>query len=237
MIEIIPNWHPIFVHFPIALLTIATLFHVVAAFNSKSANYYQFENVANWNLWLGAAFAVVTAVAGWLAFNSVEHDTPSHEAMLDHRNWALTTTVVFIVLAIWSFRRIQKAVPISWLLTIPLILASGLLVVTGYEGGELVYRHGLGVMSLPDTGAHDHAGHEHGGHDHSTEGMEQEESGTMLHSEAEHEVGEADHEHEHGSDHQHSDSGEPAMDSSTVDTEEPASGDGHDHDHDHDHTH
>jgi uncharacterized membrane protein len=31
MIEIIPNWHPILVHFTIALLAIATLLFVVSA--------------------------------------------------------------------------------------------------------------------------------------------------------------------------------------------------------------
>ncbi|MCI0506461.1 MAG: DUF2231 domain-containing protein [Gammaproteobacteria bacterium] len=166
MIDIIPNWHPFFVHFAIALLLIATSFHIVAALSSKSAVYYQFENVANWNLWVGAVFALITAIAGWFAFNSVEHDTPSHLAMIDHRNWALGTTILFLILAIWSFKRSRKAIAIDWLITAPLIIASALLGITGWKGAELVYRHGLGVMSLPKTGAHDHAGHEHGAEDH-----------------------------------------------------------------------
>ncbi len=50
-------------------------------------------------------------------------------------------------------------------------MAAALLAVTAYKGGELVYRHGLGVLSLPET--HEGApgpphGHHHGGepHDH-----------------------------------------------------------------------
>lgn len=35
MIEIIPNWHPIFVHFTIALLTISTLLYVAGLFLKK----------------------------------------------------------------------------------------------------------------------------------------------------------------------------------------------------------
>ena len=250
MIEIIPNWHPVFVHFTIGLLIVASLFHVVAAFNSKSANYYQFENVANWNLWVGTVFAVITVVAGWFAFNSVDHDTPSHLAMIDHRNWALGTTALFILLAIWSFRRAQKAIAITWLITVPLLVASGLLGATGWKGGELVYRHGLGVMSLPDTGAHDHAGHDHGDAGHSVDqsGQEQSQHG----HEAEHEVGEIDHAHDHGDDmeHIHGDNVQGTMEESkSTDEPKPAnetmpaageqpSADGHDHDHDHgDHTH
>jgi uncharacterized membrane protein len=250
MIEIIPNWHPIFVHFTIGLLVVATLFHVVATIYSRSASYYQFENVANWNLWVGAAFAIVTALAGWFAFNSVDHDTPSHLAMLEHRNWALTTTTVFVVLAIWSFRRAQKAVPISWLITIPLIIASGLLGVTGYEGGELVYRHGLGVMSLPDTGKHDHGAHDHGAADSSGAGQNavgssDQHDGTQAHEhdgerahEAEHEVGEHDHmDGESSSEKSSQDTSAATKDGSAQagDTKTSDS-DGHAHDHgDHEH--
>ena len=204
MIEIIPNWHPFFVHFTIALLMVATLFHIIAALNTKSTNYYQFENVANWNLWLGVFFAVITVVAGWFASNSVDHDTPSHLAMMEHRNWALGTAGLFILLAFWSFRRARKALPITWLITLPLVVASLSLGATGWLGGELVYRHGLGVMSLPDTNEHDHGAHDHGSHDHGTDevkDMLQEDKGV----EGEHEVGEKAHSHdnEHDDKHQH----------------------------------
>ena len=39
-----------------------------------------------------------------------------------------------------------------------LVIGLGLLGVTGWHGGELVYRHGLGVMSLPvaEGEGHDH---------------------------------------------------------------------------------
>jgi uncharacterized membrane protein len=222
------------VHFAIALLLIATLFHIVAVLNSSSATYYQFENVANWNLWIGAVFAVITVIAGWFAYNSVEHDTPSHLAMTDHRNWAIGTTIVFIILAAWSFKRAKKAVAISWLIVLPLIFASGLLGVTGWKGSELVYRHGLGVMALPNTGAHDHAGHDHGADEHSHGDL----GGVPLKDsseEAEQEVGEKAHTHEQDIERQQenkaADSSEPAAKSDAGDS-------GHTHDHDHgDHKH
>jgi len=254
MIEIIPNWHPIFVHFAVALLIIATLFHIIAALNSKSTTYYQFENVANWNLWLGAVFAVITAVAGWFAYNSVDHDAPSHLAMTDHRNWALGTTVLFLVLAIWSFRRAKKSIAISWLVTVPLIAASASLSVTAWKGSELVYRHGLGVMALPNTGAHDHASHDHGSqdhgsqdhgsqdhgaqdhaaHDHSTDHPAPDAQSTMMPEnagkEAEQEVGEKAGLHEQ-------DTGSPQEKAQAADTS-PAAEKDHSHDHDHkNHTH
>ncbi|WP_455208789.1 DUF2231 domain-containing protein [Kaarinaea lacus] len=200
MIEIIPNWHPFFVHFAIALLLIATVFHVVAALNNKSVTFYQFENVANWNLWIGAVFAIITVIAGWFAYNSVEHDTPSHLAMTDHRNWGLGTAALYVVLAIWSLQRARKSIAISWLIVVPLIVASGLLTVTGWKGGELVYRYGLGVMALPNTGVHDHAAHNHG-----TDEPKLGEQGDIIvedtREEAEHEVGEKAHIHEQDGTH------------------------------------
>ena len=98
MIEIIPNWHPLFVHFAIALLCASTLFFALAALNIFSTQREAWIQVGQWNLWLGIAFGVITVLAGVLAYNSVNHDGPSHVAMTDHRNWALVTIVVFIVL-------------------------------------------------------------------------------------------------------------------------------------------
>lgn len=198
MIEIIPNWHPVFVHFSIGLLSIAALFHVVAAINSKSTNYYQFESVANWNLWIGTLLSLVTVGAGWLAYNSVEHDTPSHLAMTDHRNWAMGTTALFIVIAFWSFQRARKTIPIGWSLTIVLLVATGLLTTTGWKGGELVYKHGLGVMSLPSKSEHDHGAHDHGEGDsgHGHDSIDMSEDTKSMEGDASHEVGEVDHGHD-----------------------------------------
>ncbi|WP_455374779.1 DUF2231 domain-containing protein [Kaarinaea lacus] len=232
MIEIIPNWHPVFVHFAIGLLSISALFHLIAAINSKSTNYYQFESVANWNLWIGTILALVTVGAGWLAYNSVDHDTPSHLAMTDHRNWAMVTTGLFIVIAIWSFQRARKSIPIGWALTIPLLIATVLLTATGWKGGELVYRHGLGVMSLPSQSEHDHGAHDHGdgasgaGHGHDSIDMSGE-SGAME-NDASHEVGEVDHGHDHA--HDSIDTADKPVD------KKAATDDGHNHEHG-DHTH
>jgi len=233
MIEIIPNWHPIFVHFAVGLLIISALFHIVASMNSKSTSYYQFESVANWNLWVGAVLAIVTVVAGWLAYNSVDHDTPSHLAMKDHRNWAMATTGLFVILAVWSFLRARKSVPIAWPLSLLVVVAALLLATTGWKGGELVYRHGLGVMSLPDKGEHDHSAHDHGGGDggHSHDSLDASDGdNSEMDKGASHEVGEVDHGHE-SIDGDNS----PAAEGSTSD-KTSSQKDGHNHDHS-DHKH
>ncbi len=149
MVEIVPNWHPIFVHFTVALLNVSVGFFVLASVLRSHRWRDQWLSVAHWNLWLGSGFAIVTVIAGWFAFNSVAHDPPSHAAMTDHRNWAFTTLAVVLLLSLWSMWRYRAGNrPNTPFLVVTLIML-GLLASTGWRGGELVYRYGLGVMSLP----------------------------------------------------------------------------------------
>lgn len=170
MIEIIPNWHPIFVHFTVSTLSLASVFYLVTYILVIKNNqvHHKTRQFADWNLWLGAVFAIITVIAGWLAYNTVAHDTPSHEAMTDHRNWALATTAVFLVIAIWSIYRKRVNQGIKPVFMLLVLIAFFLLGSTAWRGGEAVYRYGLGVMSLPKveegSDGHDHA-HE-GDNDH-----------------------------------------------------------------------
>jgi len=165
MIEIIPNWHPVFVHFTVALLSIAVILFIVVRFVSDEKMRRQWEIVAQWNLWLGAIITVLTVAMGVVAYNSVAHDTPSHAAMTEHRNLALVTTVLFLCLAVWSALRARAGQGINTVILLGLLVAGGLLMSTAWHGGEVVYRYGLGVMSLPKTDNHGHASgkHEHAG--------------------------------------------------------------------------
>jgi len=160
MIEILPNWHPIFVHFTVALLTMSVVFYVLHLVLPRAhRQQYAMVLLAQVNLWIGTSFAVITAIAGWFAYNSVAHDTPSHAAMTEHRNWALVTLAVFFLLTLWSIAsRKRKKAPVFFVII--LLLAGGLLTSTAWHGAESVYRYGLGVMSIPKSSGEGHA-HEH----------------------------------------------------------------------------
>lgn len=162
MVEIIPNWHPILVHFTVALLSLAVVLSVMVAFLAEGKLRQQWRLVAQWNLWLGAGFTLLTVAAGVVAYNTVAHDTPSHEAMTEHRNWALVTAALFIGLALWSWQRARADKAPGGVLLLGLLVGGVLLAATAWHGGELVYRYGLGVKSLPKASAHSHAnGAEH----------------------------------------------------------------------------
>jgi len=163
MIEIIPNWHPLLVHFTIALLSISVLFFVIQKPLYETEIGDNFNIFARYSLFMGVLISILTLVAGWFAFNSVDHDTPSHLAMIDHRFWAIITFTVFAVAAIWLALSSEMRETVSILFIVVMLIGGALLFTTGYKGAELVYKHGLGVQSLPKAEDHDHAsGHDHG---------------------------------------------------------------------------
>lgn len=151
MIEIIPNWHPIFVHFTVAFLTLLAIIQV-ALWLTKNSTLLQ---AYKWMMLMTIPVIAVTLAAGFQAYFSVEHDARSHLAMTDHRNWALTTAATFLSAVGLYFTNISICKRFS----AALILVTALLMsITAYKGGELVYRYGLGVISMPTVSG---AGHDH----------------------------------------------------------------------------
>lgn len=149
MPEIIPNLHPVLVHFPITLIAVSAVFHIAALATRGKACATHCAIMAHTTLWLGALAALPTVFFGWQAFNSVNHDEAGHVAMLAHRAWALATLAVLVALAGWdAWRSKVDAIP-KWWFAGAVIVAWGLVGVTAWHGAELVYRHGLGVLSLP----------------------------------------------------------------------------------------
>ncbi len=169
MPEIIPNFHPIFVHFTVALVSVSTgLFVVLLLFKGVLPENLQRQLgiVARWNLWIGAAITLVTVAAGFEAYNTVAHDGPSHAAMTEHRNWALAAASLILIAAIWSIVRARAGKKAGGMFITLVLITQLLLLTTAWHGGELVYRYGLGVMSLPQSGGegHDHSHGAGGGH-------------------------------------------------------------------------
>lgn len=167
MIEIIPNWHPIFVHFSVALLLVATVILGWSLAIKRAKASDTGVVTGRTMLWLGLVALVATVLAGLQAYYSVGHDAPSHAAMTNHRNWGLASLAAFLLAGAfcWSGRSTSfKARDLLLLLA-----SSTLLIVTAYKGGELVYRYGLGVQSLPEVTGDGHD-HDHGDeHSHSNE--------------------------------------------------------------------
>lgn len=158
MIEIIPNWHPIFVHFTVALITISALCYFIGIFSTKYSLGREFLIVGRWCLWFGAIAAIATVIAGFIAYYSVAHDTPSHLAMTEHRNWAIATFVVILFVTIWSLWQHFKKKSVGIMFVMAMIITFFLVTITAWHGAEVVYRYGIGVLSLPKS---EGKGHQH----------------------------------------------------------------------------
>lgn len=165
MIEIIPNWHPIFVHFTVALFSTSVGFYTLSYLFSKLRLSLKlasdFEIVARWCLWMVGIIVIITVATGLQAYNTVNHDGLSHLAMTNHRNWALPTAGAMVLVAAWSLWRTYKKKTINITFIIALLIVQGLLLSTAWRGAELVFRYGIGVMSLPKSEGQGH-NHHHG---------------------------------------------------------------------------
>ncbi len=162
MPEIIPNYHPLLVHFTIALLSISVVFYIAReGLPARHRWREQWLHMANWSLWSGSVLTLATVIAGWDAYNTVAHDTPSHEAMTLHRNWALPTAVLFLLLGVVRIYQVRNSTLPGKTFLSAAFIAAIMLMMTGWLGAEAVYRYGLGVMALPkvESGAD---GHNHG---------------------------------------------------------------------------
>lgn len=167
MLEIIPNWHPAFVHYPIAFATAAVVFIAIGMAYKNRSWAMQCLMTGRWMLWGAALFGLLAAAFGWFAYSSIEHDEVGHAAMILHRNWALGALAALLALASWdAWQKRSGKMPSQ--LFLGLLVATWLLVTsTAWHGAELVYRHGLGVTASPDvhakqdTAPHNVEEHEH----------------------------------------------------------------------------
>ncbi len=156
MFSSLPNVHPFLVHFPVALFTMALLLDLslVAGFR-----HVWVDRAALLGLGASALSSLATAWSGKLAADSL---TPTLNdaavaAVGSHGDWAFATVVLFFVVAavrleaLWRDRESPKPrLNRARLLALPLALvAEGCLLATAGRGGELVYRHGVGVVSGP----------------------------------------------------------------------------------------
>jgi len=159
--EIIPNWHPIFVHFTVSLFSTTVGFFVFSylfSYVSRIPKYLvlDLEIAGRWCLWVVSIITLGTVLAGLYAYYTVKHDKVSHNIMIIHRNWALMTATTILLLGVWSFLRYLKNIRLSFVFVFALLIVQFLLLTTAWYESELLYRYGLDVMSLPITEGENH---------------------------------------------------------------------------------
>jgi len=152
-VTLIPGWHPMVVHFPLALVTTAVALLLAARLLRQERLAATLATVGTWNLCLGALAAMFAIGTGMAAAMHLEVSPAAHHAISLHVRWAMFTTLGLVLLAVWRGAGTAQESRPSWIFMIVLLGAFAALVVTGYRGGQNVYRFGVGVLMSADAGA------------------------------------------------------------------------------------
>jgi uncharacterized membrane protein len=62
--------------------------------------------------------------------------------------WAIFTTLALVLLAVWRGAGNAHNARPAWVFLVVLLTTTAALIVTGYRGGQNVYRYGIGVHVL-----------------------------------------------------------------------------------------
>ena len=136
--------HPILIVFPLGLLSTAVIFDVVYLLTDNST----FALVSYWMLVAGLIGGLVAAVPGWIDWFAIPSGTRAKRVGLVHGLGNVAVLVLFAV--VWLLRRDEAGYVPSIIALAVSFVAFGLAGVTGWLGGEMVDRLGVGV----DNGAH-----------------------------------------------------------------------------------
>jgi len=145
---LLPGWHPMVVHFPLALVFTATLSLLAARLLRGESYAATLATVGTWNLCLGAVAALFALATGLAAMIDLHVGVTARQAVSLHVKWAVFTTLALVLLAVWRGAGSAQESRPSWIFVVLLLLASAALIATGYRGGENVYRYGVGVQRL-----------------------------------------------------------------------------------------
>jgi uncharacterized membrane protein len=143
-----PSWHPLVVHFPLALVVVAAALLLAARLLRSPSLAATAATVGTWNLCLGALAAVFALGTGLAAVMSVDVGDAARRAISLHMRWAMFTTLALVLLAVWRGAGTAQDSRPSWLFIVVLLAASAALVFTGYRGGKNVYEYGVGVKRI-----------------------------------------------------------------------------------------
>ena len=144
----LPGWHPLVVHFPLALILVAAALLLAARLLRSASLAATAATVGTWNLCLGAVAAVFALGTGLAAVIDLDVGAVTRQAISVHMKWALFTTLTLVLLAVWRGAGTAQESRPSWLFIVVLLAASVALGVTGYRGSRNVYEYGVGVKKI-----------------------------------------------------------------------------------------
>jgi uncharacterized membrane protein len=143
-----PNLHPLLVHLPIGVWVGAVIADLTGLIFSRAIRS---DAAASFLYPIGAALAICAYLTGQQAASTVLVPGMAFPVLEQHENWALATTILFVLvslLRLWVARRVDP-VPrtLRVLLAAAAVLALMSLVGTAERGARLVFQYGVGVIN------------------------------------------------------------------------------------------
>ncbi len=146
--EWLPNIHPMLVHFPIALFFLGVLLDFLFLVSRKK----EVKNAAMAFLGLGTVFVIAVYFSGRNAADTVLIPADAQLAVNEHSDWALRTTVFFLIYVSGRFIADLKFPGPNGVVTAMAVVFGALglffLYETAEHGGKLVFQHGVGVQAV-----------------------------------------------------------------------------------------
>lgn len=131
--------HPLVVHFPIALFVSAVILEAAALIVRKES----FHQAA---IYIYVLAAVMAPLAVYTGLEEAEHEHLKHPVADLHRHLALGvmwTAFASLPLLRVVYKRFSRYFRLAFMVFF--ILLAGLVALTAYNGGRLVYEYGIGV--------------------------------------------------------------------------------------------
>ena len=153
------TFHPLFVHFPIALLIVSG---IIALIDLLKANE-QLKKIILWNLIFALISFIFTISLGFIDANAIPHNEIIHKIMEVHEKIGILLFAITFILTMWLIIRISKMAKLENLLFVILLwFAMALVSYNGYLGGKMVYDNGAGIKPMQNSFILDEAEeHEH----------------------------------------------------------------------------
>jgi len=137
--------HPMLVHFPIALFTTFILLEIIWMVSGKE----WVKNSSVLTLFLGLVLVIPTILSGEASAENLEKISHLESLIESHETFAKLTGITFLIAFIVKVILIRtKKLNVKSNLIVIAISLIGLyfLIQTGLKGGELVYKHGAGIL-------------------------------------------------------------------------------------------
>lgn len=133
--------HVMVVHFPIGLWGISLIFDLAWATGIDGS---WLLTASRWTMAIGTVFALIAGLTGVIDWLGVRRDHPAQKTILIHMALNVIATGLYLLNTLARFGAADPA-SIGWIFIAMSMIGYGLVMVSGYFGGVLIYDEGIGV--------------------------------------------------------------------------------------------